>query len=254
MEKMKDLQDLLKHEVMDLYSAEEQIIEALPKMIQKATAPALKNALQEHLQITEKQKARLDEVQSLLRGKDEKAPENKRGFLSGLFGGGGHKCKGTQGLIEEGEKVMGENMNPEVMDAAIIGCAQKIEHYEICGYGTAKAFALELGLDRVAALLDETLKEEYDADDRLTILAVGELNEKAERADRGGARSGGSKNVQQPSRTPGKSAPAKSSPAKAVASKGAAGSSKGGTKAGSKSARSKTGGVPLKATASKGRK
>ena len=90
MEKMKDLKDLLKHEVMDLYSAEEQIIEAMPKMIQKAADPALKTALQEHLQITEKQKVRLDEVQSLLRGQDEKAPDSKRGFLSGLFGGGGH--------------------------------------------------------------------------------------------------------------------------------------------------------------------
>ena len=209
MEKMKDLKDLLKHEVMDLYSAEEQIIAALPRMIQKATAPALKTALQEHLQITESQKVRLDEVQSLLRDKDEPAPESKRGFLSGLFGGGGHKCKGTQGLIEEGEKLMGEPMNPEVMDAAIIGCAQKIEHYEICGYGTAKAFALELRLDRVASLLDETLKEEYDADDRLTILAIGELNEKAERADRGGKPSGEARSSGAASKNGGTRAPAK---------------------------------------------
>ncbi|HEY0059583.1 MAG TPA: ferritin-like domain-containing protein [Flavisolibacter sp.] len=254
MEKMKDLKDLLKHEVMDLYSAEEQIIEALPRMIQKATDPALKTALQEHLQITENQKTRLDEVQSLLRGKDEKAPESKRGFLSGLFGGGGHKCKGTQGLIEEGEKVMSENMNPEVMDAAIIGCAQKIEHYEICGYGTAKAYALELRLDRVAELLDDTLKEEYDADDRLTILAIGELNEKAERADKGGATSGGSKSARPISDTPGKNAPAKrSSPSKAAAPKASAGRTKGVTKGASKSASSK-GGVASKAGASKGRK
>ena len=254
MEKMKDLKDLLKHEVMDLYSAEEQIIEALPRMIQKATDPALKTALQEHLQITENQKTRLDEVQSLLRGKDEKAPESKRGFLSGLFGGGGHKCKGTQGLIEEGEKVMSENMNPEVMDAAIIGCAQKIEHYEICGYGTAKAYALELRLDRVAELLDDTLKEEYDADDRLTILAIGELNEKAERADKGGARSAVSKGARQLSNTPVKNAPAKrSSPSQATAPKASAGRTKGVTKGASKSASSK-GGVASKAGASKGRK
>lgn len=251
---MKDLKDLLKHEVMDLYSAEEQIIEAMPKMIQKAAAPALKTALQEHLQITEKQKLRLDEVQSLLRDKDEKAPESKRGFLSGLFGGGGHKCKGTQGLIEECEKLVSEPMNAEVMDAAIIGCAQKIEHYEICGYGTAKAFALELGLDRVAALLDETLKEEYDADDRLTILAVGELNEKAERADRSVARSGATKGAQSPAKTPGKTAPAtRNSPAKATASNAPGGSGKGVTKAASKSTSSKSSSAS-KAGASKGRK
>ncbi len=180
MEKLKDLKDLLKHEVMDLYSAEEQIIAALPKMITKANDPALKMALEQHLAVTEKQKARLDEVQALLREEGEQPPAEKKGFLSGLFGGGGQKCKGTQGLIEEGEKLMSENMNPEVMDAAIIGCAQKIEHYEICGYGTAKAFARELGLADVARLLNETLDEEYEADNRLTAMAVGRLNEKAE--------------------------------------------------------------------------
>ena len=184
MEKMKDLKDLLKHEVMDLYSAEEQIIEALPKMMEKATDPALKKALREHLNVTEKQKTRLDKVKSLLREKGEPAEDENKGFLSGLFGGGGHKCKGTQGLIEEGEKIMGEDMNPEVMDAAIIASAQKIEHYEICGYGTAKAFAKELGLTEVAGLLDQTLNEEYDADDLLTAMAVGRLNEEAEEADK----------------------------------------------------------------------
>ncbi len=188
MEKMKDLKDLLKHEVMDLYSAEEQIIEALPKMIEKANDSALKNALQEHLTVTENQKQRLDKVQSLLREQGEEAPAEKKGFLSGLFGGGAHKCKGTQGLIDEGEKVMGENMNPEVMDAAIISCAQKIEHYEICGYGTAKAFALELKLTEVAQLLNETLNEEYEADDRLTAMAVGRLNAEAETANGGSGR------------------------------------------------------------------
>ncbi len=183
MEKMKDLKDLLKHEVMDLYSAEEQIIEALPKMIDKARDPALKKALREHLNVTQKQKARLDKVQQLLREKGEELPAEKKGFLSGLFGGGGHKCKGTQGLIEEGEKIMGEDMNTEVMDAAIIASAQKIEHYEICGYGTAKAFALELKLNNVAQLLNETLDEEYEADNLLTKMAVGRLNQEAELAD-----------------------------------------------------------------------
>jgi ferritin-like metal-binding protein YciE len=183
MDKMKDLKDLLKHEVMDLYSAEEQIIDALPKMIEKAKDPALKKALQEHLKVTRTQKTRLDKVQQLLREKGEAAPDTKRGFLSGLFGGGGQKCKGTQGLIEEGEKIMKEDMNTEVMDAAIIASAQKIEHYEICGYGTAKAFALELNRKDIAQLLDQTLNEEYFSDDLLTKLAVGRLNQEAEQAN-----------------------------------------------------------------------
>ena len=183
MDKMKDLKDLLKHEVMDLYSAEEQIIDALPKMIEKAKDPALKKALQEHLKVTRTQKTRLEKVQQLLREKGEAAPDTKRGFLSGLFGGGGQKCKGTQGLIEEGEKIMGEDMNTEVMDAAIIASAQKIEHYEICGYGTAKAFALELNRKDIAQLLDQTLNEEYFSDNLLTKLAVGRLNQEAEEAD-----------------------------------------------------------------------
>lgn len=189
MEKMKDLRDLLHHEVLDLASAEEQIIAALPKMIEKAGDPALKTALREHLKITEEQKKRLDKVHGLMHG--GKVPEEEaKGLFGRLFSGSGHKCKGTQGLIEEGEKVMGEDMNPEVMDAAIIACSQKIEHYEICGYGTAKAFALELGLTEVARLLDQTLNEEYEADNRLTAMAVGRLNKEAEGAEAGGNRSG----------------------------------------------------------------
>ncbi len=218
MEKMKDLKDLLKHEVMDLYSAEEQIIEALPKMIDKARDPALKKALREHLNVTQKQKARLDKVQQLLREKGEELPAEKKGFLSGLFGGGGHKCKGTQGLIEEGEKIMGEDMNTEVMDAAIIASAQKIEHYEICGYGTAKAFALELKLNNVAELLDQTLNEEYSADNLLTKMAVGRLNQEAEQAD--GMHRPGKTQGTQNSRMPAKSNSAKTSSKKgATASK-----------------------------------
>ena len=108
-------------------------------------------------------------------------PEGKKGFFSKLFGGsGGEKCKGTEGLITEGQKMMGEDMTEEVMDAAIIGAAQKIEHYEISGYGTAVAYAKELSLSNVAGLLKQTLDEEYAADDSLTKLAVGKLNTEAE--------------------------------------------------------------------------
>jgi ferritin-like metal-binding protein YciE len=184
MEKMINLRDLLVHEVQDLYSAEEQIIEALPMMIEKAGNTQLKKALQEHLKVTEQQKKRLDEVKHLLLSESENAEQDgkSKGLFSGLFGGGKQKCKGIEGLIEEGQKVMGEDMTPEVLDAAIIACAQKIEHYEICGYGTARAYAIELNLRDVAEMLEETLDEEYEADDLLTDLAVSRLNEQAQNA------------------------------------------------------------------------
>ncbi|MBA2250373.1 MAG: ferritin-like domain-containing protein [Chitinophagaceae bacterium] len=179
---MIDLRDLLKHEILDLYSAEEQIIEGLPKMIEKANNADLKKALRDHLKVTEQQKDRLDKVKQFF-GEEDEGNQEKKGFFSRLFGGsGGEKCKGTEGLIKEGEKMMGEDMSPEVMDAAIIASAQKIEHYEISGYGTAAAYARQLGMQEVERLLTTTLDEEYLADDSLTILAVGRLNIKAEAA------------------------------------------------------------------------
>src|SRR5688572_9128948 len=191
MEKMIDLRDLLKHELMDLYSAEEQIIEAMPSMIEKANNGTLKTALKEHLKVTEKQKARLEEIQKMMGESQDEANaetdaggENKTNFFSRLFGGGGtQKCKGMEGLISEAEKMMAEDMSPEVLDALIIASAQKIEHYEICGYGTARAFARELNLGEVANKLGETLNEEYSADDLLTELAVGKLNVEPEFAE-----------------------------------------------------------------------
>jgi ferritin-like metal-binding protein YciE len=176
MDKLKDLRDLLKHEIKDLYSAEEQILDAMPAMIDKANNPTLKQALEMHLQVTRVQKDRLEQVQQLLGEYDRK--ENS-GFFSGLFGDA-VTCKGMEGLIDEGEKVMGEDMNPEVMDAAIIACTQKIEHYEICGYGTARAYARQLNMNNVAQLLEQTLDEEHQADEQLTSLALGGLNQKAE--------------------------------------------------------------------------
>jgi ferritin-like metal-binding protein YciE len=181
MEKMSDLRDLLKHEIYDLQSAEEQIIKALPAMIEKANNGQLKTSLQRHLEITQKQLLRLDQVQGFLKDRSETQVNEKKGLLARLFKRN-HLCKGMQGLIEEGEKIMAEEMSPEVLDAAIIASAQKIEHYEICGYGTARAFAKELNLMGVTQLLEETLNEEYEADDTLTELAVGRLNQKAESA------------------------------------------------------------------------
>jgi ferritin-like metal-binding protein YciE len=185
MQKMTDLKDLLRHEILDLYSAEEQIIEALPAMIDKAQNPALKKALSSHLKITEEQKKRLDKVKQLIT--EESKPENqqddgRQGFFSRLFSGGNgsQKCRGMEGLIEEGQKVISEDMSQEALDAAIIACAQKIEHYEISGYGTATAYARELQLNEAEKLLQETLSEEYEADDQLTDLAVNKLNRRAE--------------------------------------------------------------------------
>ncbi|MEP6948688.1 MAG: ferritin-like domain-containing protein [Ginsengibacter sp.] len=181
MAQITDLKDLLKHEILDLYSAEEQIIDSLPKMIEKANNAQLKGALNDHLKVTELQKARLEDIKGLMSEKQENDSKEKKGFFSKLFGGsGGEKCKGTEGLIKEGEKMMREDMTPGVMDAAIIGAAQKIEHYEISGYGTALAYARQLNLSNVAVLLQQTLDEEYAADDSLTKLAVSKLNTEAE--------------------------------------------------------------------------
>ena len=172
MAQMVNLRDLLQHEIDDLYSAEEQIIDALPKMVEKATDSQLKRALNEHLQVTKRQKERLEKVKQLMEKNNQERSEP--GFLEKLFGGG--KCKGTEGLIKEGEKLMGENMDSKVRDAAIIAAAQKIEHYEISGYGTARAYAMQLGLNEVEQLLTETLNEEYKADNDLTALALFDVN------------------------------------------------------------------------------
>lgn len=184
---MNDLRDLLRHEIQDLVSAEDQIIKAMPAMIQKAKNPELKKALKDHQRITEQQRARLDQVMQHLEGGMQEGGSNEsKGLFSRLMSRR-HVCKGMEGILEEGERIMREDMNPEVMDAAIIASAQKVEHYEICGYGTAKAYARELNLTEVERLLDQTLNEEYNADDLLTQLAVGRLNREAESS--GGARS-----------------------------------------------------------------
>jgi ferritin-like metal-binding protein YciE len=256
MEKMQDLKDLLTHEIQDLYSAETQLIEALPKMAQNATNPELKKALQQHLRVTEIQKNRLDQITNLL-GKDaeEESGENP-GLLSRLFGGskGVPKCIGMEAIIKEGEKIMGEEMNTEVMDAAIIGAAQKAEHYEICGYGTCRAYARELELGKIAELLEQTLDEEYEADDRLTDLAVGGLNEKADKAGenpKGGRKrltdsSSNSKRLRSKTATGGRSKTA----SKSSSSTGGSASKSSGSKSASKKSASKKS-APKRSTSSK---
>lgn len=178
MDKMTDLKALLKHDVQMLHSAEEQIIEAMPAMIAAAENPPLKRALEEHLKVTENQRQRIDQVRQML-GANEDSVENYTGVLSNLFGGGA-KCKGMEGIIDDGQKVMAENLSSEVRDAAIIAGSQKIEHFEIASYGTARTYAQQLGLTEVAQLLQQTLDEEYKADEILTTLAVSGVNQQAE--------------------------------------------------------------------------
>lgn len=179
MDNMNHLRDLLMFDIQHLYSAEVQIIEALPAMIAKAGSPELKQALQQHLNVTEVQRQRLDQIKEMMGVTEDNNSSGAMGIFSGLFNPG-TKSKGIEGLITDGEKIMAIDMAPAVMDAAIIGCSQKIEHFEIAAYGTARTYAEQLGLIDVAQLLQQTLIEEHDADDMLTTLAVGKVNQQAE--------------------------------------------------------------------------
>lgn len=215
MEQLLNLRNLLEHQVEDLYSAEEQIIEALPKMAETAKDARLKKALNDHLAVTKEHKRRLDKIKQIFdKEKQEEEDENKtRSFLERVFGGG-TKCKGMEGLLKEGDKVIKEDMDPQVKDAAIIAAAQKVEHYEISGYGTARAYAAQLKLTEIERLLRSTLDEEYRADDSLTVLALGKVNIEAE--GRGNIRRAPAKK----SAPAKKNAPAKkSAPAKKKAAK-----------------------------------
>lgn len=204
MEKMNDLKALLQHEVEDLISVEDQIIEAMPAMIEKVQNNNLKKALQQHLSITEKQRTRLDQVKELVSGKGQEGEESKS-FFTGLFEAisSGEKCKGMEGIISEGQKIIKADMDADVKDAAIIAAAQKIEHYEICGYGTARAYAMQLDMKEAESLLRQTLNEEYAADDLLTKLAYSDINEKAETTDDSAAaeKGGSQKNINRSNKT-----------------------------------------------------
>jgi ferritin-like metal-binding protein YciE len=163
MSKLKSLEDLFEHQLKDLYSAEKQLIEALPKMAETATDPGLKKAFETHLEETREQKKRLEQVCELV------------GISPGRM-----KCKAMEGLVEEGEEAIDEDATPEVKDAGLIAAAQRIEHYEIAGYGTAAHYAERLGKTEAAQLLAQTLKEEQLTDTKLNKLAKGYINEKAE--------------------------------------------------------------------------
>lgn len=164
--KIKSLRDLFIHELKDLYSAEKQLLKALPKMAKAATNEELKEAFEEHLGQTEGQVSRLEQI-------FENLGESTRG----------EKCVAMEGLIEEGQKLLKEEIKPEVLDAALIAAAQRIEHYEIAGYGCCRTFAELLDEDEAAELLQETLDEEKETDARLTEVAEGLVNVEAEEAE-----------------------------------------------------------------------
>jgi ferritin-like metal-binding protein YciE len=207
------LEELLKHELRDLYSAETQIIEALPEMIDVVMDSDLKQALQDHLNVTKKQKDRLNKIQELL---GEEKTKERKGFFANLFQSneGEQHCKAMEGLVKEGNALMEENMDAEVMDAAIIAAAQKIEHYEIASYGTARAYALQLQLPAVAKLLEQTLKEEYQANDSLTKLALSKVNLEAGDENFESEPAPPKKAASKPAAKSAKKAPAKKSSAK----------------------------------------
>lgn len=157
---MQTLQELFVEEIRDLYDAEKQLVKALPKFAKAATDRELKAALTNHLDVTRNQVTRLEQVFEI-------AGETAKG----------KPCKGMKGLIEEGQEMTQEEAADEVMDLAIIGAAQRVEHYEIAGYGTARTFAEKLGLSDAAEILDQIADEEGEADKKLTAISERLLEE-----------------------------------------------------------------------------
>ena len=156
---MESLEDLYVEELRDLYNAENQLTKALPRMAKKATSGELTTAFESHLGETKVQIERLDQIFKKL----GKKPTGK-------------KCAAMEGLIEEGKELMAEDMDEDVMDAALISAAQKVEHYEIASYGTVRTYAKLLGDNEAARLLQQTLDEEGAADKKLTKLAESGIN------------------------------------------------------------------------------
>ncbi len=160
--KLESMKELLVHEMQDLYNAEKQITKALPKMQEAAQASHLKQAFASHLQETEQQITRLEQAFKLL-GEST----------------GSETCNAMKGLVTEGEEIIKMKGDADVKDAALIAAAQRVEHYEMAGYGSAKTFAGLLGLREVEQLLEQTLSEEKAADDKLTHIATTSVNRQA---------------------------------------------------------------------------
>src|SRR5439155_9221453 len=160
------LGDLLEGEIKDIYDAEKQLTKALPKLAKKATATELKETFEEHLQQTEEHVARLEQVFELM-----EMPVR------------GKKCEGMKHLIAEGSEMIEEAEDDATRDALLIAAAQKVEHYEIASYGTIRVWANLLGKNEVAALFEDTLEEEKEADQKLTQIAESFVNQQAARGD-----------------------------------------------------------------------
>src|SRR5687768_3504732 len=162
---IESLQELMIEEMRDLYNAETQLTKAMPRMAKKASNPQLKKAFETHLRETEGQVKRLQQIFEKL----GKKPTGK-------------KCHGMEGLLEEAKDMMGEDMDEDAMDAALIAAAQKVEHYEIASYGTVRTWAQLIGDDQTAKLLQQTLDEEGKTDKLLTELAESSINVEAAQA------------------------------------------------------------------------
>ena len=165
--KLESLENLFIHELKDLLSAEKQLVKALPKMAKGASSESLRTAIEEHLEQTKVHVERLEQVFAVV----EKAPRAEH-------------CKGMEGLIAEGADLLEEEGAPAVKDAALIAAAQKVEHYEISGYGTARTLAESLGLEKAVELLQQTLDEEKLTDEKLTEFAMSEVNPEAQATGR----------------------------------------------------------------------
>ena len=163
---LETLQDLYVQELKDLYSAEKQILKALPRMTKKAQHPELKRAFASHERQTREHVARLERIFADL----EVSPRGK-------------KCHGMEGVLQEGKELIDEQPEPDVLDAGMISAAQHVEHYEMAGYGTARTYARTLGFDKQATLLEQTLLEERETDQLLTRLAESSINIDAETAE-----------------------------------------------------------------------
>jgi ferritin-like metal-binding protein YciE len=157
--KLDSLRDLLIEELRDLYDAEMQLLDALPKMAQAATSQELKSAFEHHLEETRGHVSRLDKVFQQISEKSA-----------------GETCEAMKGLIKEGETLVKAEGNPDVRDAGLIGAAQRVEHYEMAGYGTARSLARRLSENQVAETLQQTLNEEAAANEKLTSIAEGQVN------------------------------------------------------------------------------
>ncbi|WP_395746102.1 ferritin-like domain-containing protein [Prosthecobacter sp.] len=160
--KLNTLHDLFVQELKDLYSAETQLVKALPKMAKAASNDELRNGFEEHLKQTRNHVTRLENIAK-----------------AGDFKLTGHRCKAMEGLITEGSELISEDAEDAVRDAGLIGAAQRVEHYEIAGYGTARALAVKLGYDDAADTLSQTLEEEKETDIKLTDLATSTINDEA---------------------------------------------------------------------------